>query len=125
MGASPQAPEDPRELRRHARRPVEINITLESESQLYTGFSENFSDGGVFVATHMLRPVGARLEVTFTIPGLASPIRVDGEVRWVREVSDTSDLPAGMGLKFGSLRPEEAEAVRRFAASRSPIFFVE
>jgi uncharacterized protein (TIGR02266 family) len=125
MAALPQSPEDPRDLRRHPRRPVEIEITLESESQLYTGFSENFSDGGVFVATHMLKPVGTRLEVTFTLPGLPAPIRVDGEVRWVRVDSETSDMPAGMGLKFGLLAPEDAEAIRRFSGKRAPLFFAE
>jgi uncharacterized protein (TIGR02266 family) len=125
MGALPQTPEDPRDLRRHPRRPVEIEITLESESQLYTGFSENFSDGGVFVATHMLKPVGSRLEVTFTLPGVPAPIRVDGEVRWVRVDSETSDMPAGMGLRFGALQPDDAEAISRFSAKRTPLFFAE
>lgn len=112
-----------RDLRGHQRHPVEIDITLESDSQFYAGFGENLSEGGIFVATHALQPVGTRLEVIFTLPGLNRPIRVQGDVRWVRLYSETSDLPAGMGLRFASLAPPDAEAIRAFCARRAPLFF--
>jgi uncharacterized protein (TIGR02266 family) len=123
MPVPPDASDRGSNLRRYTRRPVEIEITLESESQLYSGFSENFSEGGVFVATHLLRPVGARVEVAFTLPGLTTPIRVEGAVRWVREHTETSDAPPGIGIEFGPLRREDLEAIRRFCSARSPLFY--
>jgi len=111
------------DLRGHYRKPVEIDITLESESQFYAGFGENLSEGGIFVATHAVQPVGTRLEVVFTLPGLNRPIRVQGDVRWVRPYSETSDSPAGMGLRFVSLAAPDAEAIRAFCARRAPLFF--
>ncbi len=123
MRAPPDDSDRGRDQRRHGRRGVEIEITLESESQFYSGFSENISEGGIFVATHLLRPVGARVEVVFSLPALSSPIRVEGRVRWVRIHAETSDAPPGMGIEFEALQPEELDAIRRFCASRSPLFF--
>ena len=111
------------DLRGHYRKPVEIDITLESESQFYAGFGENLSEGGIFVATHAVQPVGTRLEVVFTLPGLNRSIRVEGDVRWVRPYSETSDVPAGMGLRFVSLAATDADAIRAFCARRAPLFF--
>jgi uncharacterized protein (TIGR02266 family) len=115
--------EDVSELRVHLRRPIETDITLESESQFYSGFSENLSEGGIFVATHGLLAVGASVAVAFTLPSLARKIRVEGHVRWVRVHSETSDLPPGMGIEFGTLGTDELEAIRRFCTQRSPLFY--
>ena len=112
-----------RDLRGHHRHPVEIDITLESESQFYAGFGENLSEGGIFVATHAVQPVGARLEVIFTLPGMNRPFRVQGDVRWVRQYSETSDMPAGMGLRFVSLSKDDADAIHEFCARRAPLFY--
>ncbi|HEY4012754.1 MAG TPA: TIGR02266 family protein [Polyangiaceae bacterium] len=114
---------DVMELRRFRRRPIETDITLESESQFYSGFSENLSEGGIFVATHGLLAVGAPVAVVFTIPSVARKIRVEGHVRWVRVHSETSDLPPGMGIEFGKLGADELEAIRAFCAQRSPLFY--
>jgi uncharacterized protein (TIGR02266 family) len=120
MAAPPTAPRD---LRGHPRMPFEIDITLESDSQFYSGFSENLSEGGIFVATHALQPVGTRLDVIFTLPGVKEPLRVEGDVCWVRVHSDTSDLPAGMGLRFASLSARSADVIRAFCMHRAPLFY--
>jgi uncharacterized protein (TIGR02266 family) len=115
--------DDVLELRRSLRRPIETDITLESESQFYSGFSENLSEGGIFVATHNLLAVGAAVAVVFTLPSVNRKLRVEGHVRWVRVHSDTSDLPPGMGIAFGTLGTEDIEAIRRFCTQRSPLFY--
>jgi uncharacterized protein (TIGR02266 family) len=116
--------EDVFELRRRfVRRPIETDITLESESQFYSGFSENLSEGGIFVATHVLLAVGAPVAVAFTVPGIERKLRVTGFVRWIRVHSETSDVPPGMGIEFGPLGAEEFEVIRRFCTQRSPLFF--
>jgi uncharacterized protein (TIGR02266 family) len=111
------------ELRRFHRQPLETDITLESESEFYSGFSENLSEGGIFMATHSLLAVGAPVAVAFTLPGLARKIRVEGHVRWVRIHSETSDMPPGMGIEFGPLSAEDFEVIQRFCKQRTPLFF--
>jgi uncharacterized protein (TIGR02266 family) len=115
----------PTEPRHHERHSVEIEITLLSDSQFYTGLTENLSEGGVFVATHALRTKGTLLIIVFSLPDSPEPIRVLGEVRWVREYSPQSDVHPGMGVRFVSLRKDDAARINKFIEYRPPILFDE
>jgi uncharacterized protein (TIGR02266 family) len=121
---SPEAPESTTAGRRvHARAPMEVEVTVESDHNFFNGFSENVSEGGLFIATHVPRAVGQAVEVLFTLPGAPRPIRVDCVVCWVRPYSEGSGLPAGMGLRFVDLSPEDAQLVAGFVRAREPIFW--
>jgi uncharacterized protein (TIGR02266 family) len=113
--------------RAHARYPLEleIEITLESESNFYLGLTENFSEGGVFVATHVFKPIGTPVELSFRLPQVPDAIRVKGTVRWVRVYSESSDTPPGMGVRFDTVGDEHVALIRHFLASRAPLFFDE
>src|SRR5204862_183615 len=63
---------------------VTVEVTLESEHNFYTGFLQNLSTGGLFVATHDLHSTGAELEVQFTLPDQPDPCEAVARVRWVR-----------------------------------------
>jgi uncharacterized protein (TIGR02266 family) len=113
------------EIRRHARHNVELEVTMESETNFYMGLTENLSEGGLFIATHVLKPLGTQLEVAFKLPEMTEPIKVTGTVRWVREYSETSDTSPGMGVRFEAVGPELTEQIRRFLAARDPLFYDE
>ena len=110
------------ESRVHPRLHLQVAVTLMSDSQLYTGLSENLSEGGVFVATHVIRKVGEMVDLTLTLKD-GKPLHTVAEVRWVREVSDRIDSPPGIGLRFVSLGSEEAKAIRAFLRERDPLLF--
>ena len=57
--------------RQSQRFPLKIEVTYSSEHNFYTGFLQNVSSGGLFVATHHLASVGETVAVVFTVPGLA------------------------------------------------------
>ena len=122
---SGRASSAPEKGRVHARSSVELQITLESESQFYLGFSENLSEGGVFVATYELRPVGTRLDISMSLPNVAEPIRMTGEVCWQRPYNESNNVPPGIGLRFASIRPEDVTHIREFLKVRAPLFFEE
>ncbi|HKQ68354.1 MAG TPA: TIGR02266 family protein [Polyangiaceae bacterium] len=111
--------------RAHARHDVELEVTLESETNFYQGLTENLSEGGLFIATHLVRPLGTSIEVSLKLPNLAEPIRAVGTVRWIREYSDTSDTSPGMGVRFEQIEPEQQERIREFVAARPPLFHDE
>ncbi len=114
------------EVRRHyPRHNVELEVTMESETNFYLGLTENLSEGGLFIATHVHKPLGTQVEVSFKLPDLSEPIKVTGTVRWVREYSETSDTHPGMGVRFEHLSPEHTEQIRRFLAARDPLFYDE
>ena len=52
----PSASPGSSDLRRYPRHDVELEVTMESESNFYMGLTENLSEGGIFIATHMLKP---------------------------------------------------------------------
>ena len=66
-----QRPEDPRQAQRVD---LSVEVTLHSDHNFYTGLSRNVSSGGLFVVTCGLRDQGTVLRISFTLPGLASPI---------------------------------------------------
>jgi len=80
--------------------------------------------GGIFIATHQLKPVGSRLEFSVNLPG-REPIKGSGEVRWVRVYSEASNVPPGMGIKFDQLEPAAVRAIEAFLAQREPLFYDE
>jgi uncharacterized protein (TIGR02266 family) len=84
---------------------------------------ENISAGGIFVATHLLKPVGAQVELCVHLPGGDGQVRGVGEVRWIREYSESSDVPPGMGIRFVELESGCKEAVEQFLTHREPLFF--
>src|SRR5262245_30459541 len=91
--------------RAHPRFTVDLDVTLASDHNFYAGFAENLSAGGIFVATHKALPVGEVLRLSIRLPGQDTAIEGAGEVRWVREYSERSNVPPGLGLKFMELGP--------------------
>jgi uncharacterized protein (TIGR02266 family) len=108
--------------RRRPRIEVTLVVTLESESNLYVGFTENLSEGGVFVATHALRKIGSAVDLVIEL-AQQPPIRAKGSVRWLRQYSEVNETDPGMGIRFDQLSAEDAGRLHEFAKARQPIFF--
>ena len=124
-GAGPVEAGESNGRREHDRFGVELDVTVSSDHNFYAGFVENLSVGGIFIATHQLKPVGSRLEFSVNLPGRAEPIQGMGEVRWVRVYSEASNVPPGMGIKFEHLEPAAQSAIEAFLAQREPLFYDE
>jgi uncharacterized protein (TIGR02266 family) len=110
------------ELRRELRFVAQVEVDFQSDSHFYTGLSENLSEGGLFIATYDVRPVGTEMDVVVRLPGHGEPIRTRGTVRWIREFSESSDAAPGMGLHL-SLDDAALPRIRRFLSTRPPLFF--
>ena len=120
---SAAVPTTPPQRRASPRYAVELDVSLGSDHNFYAGFVENMSVGGVFVATHMIKPVGEKLELAIHLPESDIVVRGIGEVRWIREYSEQSNVPPGMGVRFVHLEPASAEAIEAFLGQRDPLFF--
>jgi len=110
--------------RRAPRFTVSVEVTLNSEHNLFTGLTQDLSGSGLFVATTTLCPIGARVQLRMRLPTSDAPIEALTEVRWVRH----HDLPggggkAGVGLMFLQMTPQAKQAVLAFLAKRESIFF--
>jgi uncharacterized protein (TIGR02266 family) len=112
---------DEAEERRAAQRvAVDVEVDLASEHQFFVGYSEDLSDGGLFVATYVTHPVGTELELRIELADFGS-LEMMGRVVWMRERSDHS--PPGMGIVFEQIGPEQNEAIMHFLRSRPPLFY--
>jgi uncharacterized protein (TIGR02266 family) len=119
------APVQPEPNRSEPRFSVELQVNISSDSNLYVGFTENLSNAGIFVATHVLRPIGSSVEVNLRFPGRQEPVLFRGEVRWIREQSANRDAWPGMGIRFDHVDDDDKATLSEFLRTREPIFFVE
>ncbi|WP_224240492.1 TIGR02266 family protein [Hyalangium gracile] len=109
--------------REHSRVRLKTNINLGSDSNFFTGFSTDISEGGVFVATVETVPRGTKVDLDLMLPG-GRPLKASGVVRWLREPNDhTPDLMPGVGVQFQDLQPEVASLITDFVRRREPLFY--
>jgi uncharacterized protein (TIGR02266 family) len=102
---------------------MEATVDMESESNFFTGFSTDISEGGLFVATSDLLPIGSEIDLRFTLPS-GQAVDVQGVVRWRRELNDGQpEIFPGMGVQFNALPPNAAGAIQTFVGAREPLFF--
>jgi uncharacterized protein (TIGR02266 family) len=113
----------PDNRRRQPRFSVDLDVTMSSDHNFYAGFAENISSGGLFVATYVKRPRGDRMEIVINIPGRPEPIRAVGEVRWLRDYSEHSNVPPGLGVRFVELPEDDAKIIDDFLKDREPLFY--
>lgn len=109
------------------RIPLCVDVDLRSENNLYVGFSENVSEGGLFVATYTPSPVGEHLQVQFTLPNQNRPITCNVIVAWHLEARDVmahdKERVPGMGLHFVDLTADDRAMLLDFITQREPMFF--
>jgi uncharacterized protein (TIGR02266 family) len=110
--------------RTHPRYAVDLEVSMSSEHNFYAGLAENISAGGIFVATHVVKPVGERLELSLVLPGDLS-MRCTGEVRWIRTYSEGSNTSPGLGIRFLDLSPDAVALIERFVRNREPLLYDE
>ena len=115
-------PAQPDVNRATLRVPLAVHIGLDGPSNLFMGASENISEGGVFVASFKLRPMGDRFSIQFTLPDEERPVSAVVEVTWLRK-SDPAypNLTPGMGLRFLALDTGDAPRLTAFVARRAPL----
>ncbi len=113
-----------RERRIVERLDVNLSITMSSETNFFTGFSENISEGGLFVATHDYKHRGETMHIEFSIPDGGESMTLECLVRWTRPYNpECPDMAPGMGLEFVSLTPLQEDRLQHFVEKlREPMF---
>lgn len=102
--------------------PVEANLGAHSPTNFYKGLSGNdvVKDGGLFVATYDIPPLGTSLWVSVHMPG-GYEFQAIAEVRWTRETG-AGDAPPGFGCAFRSITEEARALIYRYVRNREPLF---
>lgn len=105
---------DVEEKRRDGRELVTLFVEYEGADDLLGDFTENLSSGGTFVATNRELPMGTRVQLVLSFPGLLHPIAIEGNVRWTRlDGSNEGDAGAGIEFEPGPGRDALAAVIER------------
>jgi len=88
------------ERRIATRMKLHAKVNLKSESNFFMGFTENISEGGIFVATLSPPAMGEVVELSISVED-SDPIPLSGVVRWHR--TDEDGNPSGCGVQFDEL----------------------
>ncbi len=111
------------ERRTHQRATLETDVSLYSDTNFWSGYTEDVSEGGLFVAAWQLLPLGTSVEIEVELP-TGYRIKTPGEVRWHREGNQDGAKP-GMGLRFLELAEADLRAIQTFIKHRAPLFWDE
>jgi uncharacterized protein (TIGR02266 family) len=109
------------DVRQHERLSFAAEVTVKSETNFFMGFSENISEGGIFLATLSPPVVGESITITVKMPS-DEEVDVTGIVRWHRF---NGDMATGCGVQFVDLTPRARQAFESMISqlSRDPLFF--
>jgi type IV pilus assembly protein PilZ len=88
--------------RQHQRLAVNLLIDYQVLDQFLYDYATNISLGGVFIRSSNPLPVGTKLRVQFSLPGLKDMVTTWGEVAHVVEDRAKQGF-AGMGIRFSDL----------------------
>ena len=94
--------------RRSARAQFLVRVDYSTVDEMFSEFTRDINEGGLFIETEDPRPPGTVVSMQFNLPGSDSPIRTEGLVVRVSDGADGS-MP-GMGIEFEEL---EGEARKR------------
>src|SRR4030095_8701289 len=89
------------ERRRSTRTPVIVRIEYATVDALFSDFTRNINEGGVFMETDCPAELDSAVHPRFRLPGPREPVKVTGRVAWISPGDDAN--PQGMGVEFENL----------------------
>jgi uncharacterized protein (TIGR02266 family) len=110
---------DTRHFRTSPRPQIACQVVLHRRAEIGEGpvvsYTEDLSQGGLFCVTDERLDPGERVTVVMSTPSTWEPLTLGAEVAWSRPAK--GDEPAGVGLQFVELTPEQLVALTDFVAS--------
>lgn len=91
--------------RRANRAGVTVRIDYATVDEMFSEFTRDINEGGLFIETEKPHQPGTEVSMQFHLPGSAEALRTIGRV--VRVTSGSVGVPAGMGIEFDELTPDD------------------
>ena len=89
------------ERRRSLRAELIVRVDYSTIDELFSEFTRDINEGGLFIETDKPRPRGTAVSLHFSLPGSDRALKTTGTVVHVSDGSDGST--AGMGIEFEDL----------------------
>ena len=107
--------EDMSDRRRSHRRQLIVRVQYSTVDELFSEFTSDINDGGLFIETDSPQPLGTEVSMRFSLPGQSNPLVTVGRV--VRVSKGGSDDPVGMGVEFEALDVDASSAINELIRS--------
>jgi uncharacterized protein (TIGR02266 family) len=92
--------------RRRARRaPVTVRIDYATVDEIFSEFTRDINEGGLFIETEKPHRAGTEVSMQFHLPGSDEVIRTVGRVVLVSNGAE--GMPPGMGIEFDELTADD------------------
>jgi type IV pilus assembly protein PilZ len=108
------------ERRRTERAPVVVRIEYATVDALFSDFTRNINEGGIFVETDEPIPLDEKVELKLRLPGSSELVHATGRVVRIEQTTATS--AGGIAIEFEQLDANARElingAVRRLRSDR-------
>ena len=97
-------PVEEADRRRSTRAGLIVRVDYGTIDELFSEFTRDINEGGLFIETEKPRPIGTEVCLQFNLPGSDRTVETNGIV--VRIVGGSDDSTPGMGIEFEDLPPE-------------------
>jgi uncharacterized protein (TIGR02266 family) len=109
------------ERRRSEREPLVVRVAYSTVDALFSEFTRNINEGGLFIETEAPVEMDSRVQLQFSLPGSDEPIKACGRVVHVNAPGQGG--PVGIGIEFEELdagaRARIDELVQQLRVDRS------
>jgi uncharacterized protein (TIGR02266 family) len=109
------------ERRRSEREPLVVRVAYATVDALFSEFTRNINEGGLFIETETAAEMDSRVQLQFSLPGSDEPIKASGRVAHITPPGQGG--PAGIGIEFEELdsraRARIDELVQQLRVDRS------
>ena len=103
--------EEGAERRRTERAELIVRVDYSTVDELFSEFTRDINQGGLFIETEKPRPPGTEVSLHFNLPGSDRTVQTTGTVIRVSDGSDGST--AGMGIEFEELPPDARQHINQ------------
>jgi uncharacterized protein (TIGR02266 family) len=93
--------EEGAERRRALRAELIVRVDYSTVDELFSEFTRDINDGGLFIETEKLKPAGTEVTMQFNLPGSDEVVQTVGRV--VHISSGDEFAPSGMGIEFDDI----------------------
>jgi uncharacterized protein (TIGR02266 family) len=97
------------ERRRSPRAPVVVRIEYATIDALFSDFTRNINEGGVFIETDCPAELDSVVHLRFRLPGTREAVRATGRVAWIEP--GENGRPQGMGVEFENLDDADRDRI--------------
>ncbi|MBU1221565.1 TIGR02266 family protein [Myxococcota bacterium] len=113
------------EKRVHKRFKYVVEVSIKSSHNFFTGLTNDISEGGLFINTFDIQPLGTILDIQILLPGMEKETTLRTEVVWLRPPTEmnSTDSQVGMGLRLIDPSDELSNAIKRYVRRHEPMFY--